>query len=36
MFKLRSLVVATVLFIGAVVDAVAQQPAAPPPPPTTP
>ena len=36
MFKLRSLVVATVLFIGAVVAAVAEQPAAPPPPPTTP
>src|SRR5215472_14611704 len=36
MFKLRSLVVATVLFTGAVVAAVAQQPAAPPPPPTTP
>ena len=36
MFKLRSLAVATVLCIGAVVPAVAQQPAAPPPPPTTP
>src|SRR5215813_2525657 len=36
MFKLRSLVVATVLCIGAVVPAVAQQQAAPPPPPTTP
>ena len=36
MFKLRSLAVATVLCIGAVVPAVAQQPAAPSPPPTTP
>jgi glc operon protein GlcG len=36
MFKLRSLVVASVLCVGAVVPAVAQQPAAPPPPPTTP
>src|SRR5262244_281606 len=36
MFKLRSLVVASVLCVGAVIPAGAQQPAAPPPPRTTP